>query len=546
MKTLSSYCIFLFICLSMSANAQCDESATKIMVMGDSWAFFSWQGDSYNENLDRFGFSDIEARSNLSISILGSKASNYFNKTSRKKAVIDFLEKNSDIEIVHFSLGGNDILRAWHKDMNSFEEDSVLNKIIHDIRGAMDTLWAYKPSLDIHFAGYEYPNFAETISTISPPWLQKQHPFYDLWDEMGKPNIVELNSIIRKSTQYFIDSIANHKNVSFVNNLGLMQWHYGQQKKLKTNPFGTYQPHTVPLPGGDINYPTPLVALNADGLDSYHLKDKAFEVFIKRQFEEFYWSYFRNADTTFVGIPNQNGSTSNSRISDTLFMGNSNNHLLKSVLSFDTKLNSHKVIKSASIFIQREKLFGKNLIDENLILEIKTGHYGASSRLELDDFDAPSDSMSNACTFGNLQKDGYWMRVDVPKSLLPFINKNGTTQFKLNYHLSEENRFINFTNELKSILLDVRYEDVITNIGQTSYDNISNIILSPNPCDEIINLLVNEAEIIRTEIYNMYGQLVHVSQNPTNKIHVQQLNKGHFIIKIYLIDKIVTKTFIKQ
>ena len=170
--------------------------------------------------------------------------------------------QNHDIEYVHFSLGGNDFLGEWNKNMTSLEESDLINTIIQDIKNDIDSIKKYKPSVKILYAGYDYPNFAETVGTLTPSAVQELHPFYNLWNDMGRPSPLEINTLVKKITQYFIDSVATLPNVSFVNNIGLMQWHYGQTSNLTVAPFGSYAPQTVSLPFGDINYPSPLDALN--------------------------------------------------------------------------------------------------------------------------------------------------------------------------------------------------------------------------------------------------------------------------------------------
>lgn len=43
--------------------SQCNNEEPKMLILGDSWAYFSWTYDSYKENLERFGLSDKTAYS---------------------------------------------------------------------------------------------------------------------------------------------------------------------------------------------------------------------------------------------------------------------------------------------------------------------------------------------------------------------------------------------------------------------------------------------------------------------------------------------------
>jgi len=411
--------------------------------MGDSWAFFSWGYDSYNENLDRFGFSDIRAKSNVDISITGARASNYFNDPSRKQAVADFLAGNPEVEFCHISLGGNDVLGEWNNSMTNAQVNTLLDTVMKNIKRDLDTVLCIKPDIKFIISGYDYPNFVETAAFSS------LHPFYQQWTDMGKPDALEINTVLRSLTQRYIDSSYVWNNVHFVNNTGYMQWYYGQTSPLLIPPYITYPAHAVTLPGGNMNYPSPRAAFQVGGADSFHLSDDSYEHFIQRYFEEYYWYALRKPDEPICACDTSlNGFVSSSSYSSgTIKTGKIADEETHGIITFNTSALNHSLnIISARIFLKRSDLSGNNLINQELTLGIKENHFGADLSIESDDFSSIADAEGPVCAYGTVEENGFWMRIDIPENLLPFINKDGYTQFKLKYSSAETNNFFGFKN----------------------------------------------------------------------------------------------------
>ncbi|HOY31687.1 MAG TPA: T9SS type A sorting domain-containing protein [Bacteroidales bacterium] len=495
--------LFNFNCL-----AQCSTPVTKIMVLGDSWAFLSWSFNSYNENLDRYGFTDVRANSNANISINGAKARNYFSDPATKTAIINFLASNPDIEFCHISLGGNDILGDWNDTMTAAVEDSLIGAIVYNLKKDIDTIRSLKPGLKFLISGYDYPNFVETAG------LNPNNPYYGNWTDMGQPDALKTNTVLAKLTQCYVDSAAAWDDVSFVNNNGLMQWIYGQTIPLTVPPFGTYPPHSVLLPGGEMNYPSPKTAMTLFGNDAFHLDDVPFEYFIQRHFEKYYWFALRNPDVFFVaGDTLSNGNVTAATFStDVIKTGKSAGDEIHGIVSFNTSsLNPSLDIASASIFLNRHNLSGFNLAGLNLTLEIKKGFFGAGPQVGADDFSCSGDTSLVACTFGTVENNGYWFRIDVPEALLPFINKSGYTQFKLKYNDAGTDNYFefrNFTDTLSLPILDIWY-DFSTSVSE--YGNVLNVLLYPNPATDYVHFCFDGSEVDGTtfvELVNSNGRAV--------------------------------------
>jgi len=503
------------------------------MVVGDSWALFSWTFDSYNENLDRYGFTDVRANSSITISIAGARAENFFSEPSRKQGVADFLAANPDVEFCHLSLGGNDALGEWNKFMTPIEVDSLLSVLMDNIKSDMDTILSLSPDITFVISGYDYPNFVETAA------LSSIHPYYGQWTDMGQPDAFEINTMLQNLTQRLIDSSAVWDHVYFVDNTGLMQWTYGQTSPMIVPPYSTYPAHSVMLPGGDMNYPSPRTAMGLSGTDSFHLSDASFETFIQRHFEEYYWDALRNADTSIIAYDTTlNGYLSSTTYSiENIKTGKIGNDDIQSILTFNTSaINPLFEIQKASIFLNRQNLSGNNLIGQDLTLEIKSGYYGANLQIENDDFSCAGDTSFIACTYGTVEDNDYWMRIDIPEALVGFINKNGYTQFKLKYLSAATDNYFEFKNSNDTSaqpILDINYDFSSTT---DKYSANSKFKIFPNPANDFLNYEIDNFSNNKQadfEIIDFTGKIVFkgACQTRKNRIDISNLPAGIYLFK---------------
>ncbi|UKN00971.1 T9SS type A sorting domain-containing protein [Paracrocinitomix mangrovi] len=540
--------LLLLSILSFALNmghSQCNPTKTKMMVIGDSWAFFSWTGDSYNENLDNFGLSDIDCFSNTTFAVNGSEASNYFDDAARVQALTDYINGNPDLEYVHMSLGGNDALGTWNINYTAAQTDSLLEVIMLDIKNGVDLIHAVNPNLKVLISGYDYPNFDETISTLNSV-LQPFHPYYNMWDAMGQPNAEQLNGVLEDATMKFEQYAAIWNNVYFVDNLGLMQFHYGQNTALQTPPYGTYPPQSVTVPGGLINYPSPLDALNFGGQDSFHLNDDAYEVFVSRHFSEFYWYQLRAPhQTIYASESTKNGYTSSAAAgSDMVKVGNDNFEQQSAILHFNTApMDDTYQLVRASIFIKRDSLNGSNLTAEDLTLAIKSGNFGATDSPEVDDYSDNGDFQAVACTYGSLNADGNYLRIDVPTDMFQYFNTTGTTEFKLAYTISDSTRILGFENIGDDILMDLEYtQNPFATVSDLKTEDLK---LYPNPTKDVLNIQAAN-KFTNARIYNTSGQLVKNMTLQGTAIDVQDLKSGIYIIELVNGDEVSRSRFVKE
>jgi hypothetical protein len=528
--------------VGLNASAQCNPLTEKMMVIGDSWAFFSWTGNSYNENLNRFGFSDISCYSTAGLSVNGTEASDYFTDATRVQELTDYINSNPDLKIVHYSLGGNDLLRTWNTSMTASQEAAIIDVVMVDIKNGMDEILAINPDLKIVLSGYDIPNFSETVGAL-PPLFQSQHPFFPTWDNMGQPTPLQINTMLSTGTQRFIDSVATWQNIYFVNNIGLMQNTYGNSN----SSFGTYAAGSVTVPGGLLDKPTPTEALNFGGNDAFHLDDEGYELFIKRHFEEFYWSFFRDSDQSFNGdlAVNNGWVTLTNQGQTAIRTGNAGSEETKGVISINTSaMPNLKKAETASIFIKRSDLAGTNLIGEDLTVSIITGHFGTSEDLDSDDYMSIANETAVCCTYGTVAEDGFWLRIDLDPALLPFINRYGTTQFRIGYeNVTDTDRYFDFDNQPENIHLDVTLTEDLLAIEPTKIGE--SILLYPNPVNDVLHVK-NYSEVQQISILDLNGRLVYQSNDVSNEINMNELTNGIYVVNLVSItNQMTTQKIVK-
>ncbi|KQT26015.1 hypothetical protein ASG22_04815 [Chryseobacterium sp. Leaf405] len=138
---------------------------------------------------------------------------------------------------------------------------------------------------------------------------------------------------------------------------------------------------------------------------------------------------------------------------------------------------------------------------------------------------------------------------------LPFddANNDGYVSFKIKTK-STLNIGDSFSNTAK-IYFDYNHP-IITNTYTTSVQNTalatseiskdnSSIAIYPNPVKDVLNIQ-SKHEILKADIYDSAGRILHSTSVKANVINVSELPKGNYIIKLSAKDKSFTQKFIKN
>jgi len=544
--------LFFLLCLNFIqsfAQSNCDTVTNRILMMGDSWSSIPLGFSTFEQNLDRFGYPNIGMYSNTTdLSINGAVTSDFLTPAG-KSAVQTALLANPTIEIVNLSIGGNDALNNWNNSMDSLTTDSLLDAIMARVDSIIDFIHSVNPSLKVFIPGYDFANFGEVIQTHFSP---TSHLFYSRWNAMGQPDFIEMNKLLTKASDKFA-VLANASSLVYYNNsLGLMQYLHGQTTPLGVAPGGTYPPFSVPFPGGRMDYPTPKIRMNDYIIlkDCFHLNFEGYDEFYQYHFEQYYWDYLRGkVDVSFVSEGNQkDGGISSSSIITGGNVAIGNNSTLgnsKGVVSFNTSgISAASVIHRADLFLHRDNQTGILPSFSKALLEVKNGFFGTSSTLEIGDFNSASSAKDTACVYGTVSENGYWLRINVPPSLLPHISNNGTTQFRVSMTDTTDGNMIYFStgDSLNKPFMDVEY---LNPTQLTENKKSFNPILFPNPTSgnqiELGNTEGFKGEIIAIDLT---GRVVPLTYNSSH-IDVSNLVKGAYFIVLSDQKKKATIKFIK-
>ncbi len=541
-------------------NACEKKTSPHIRLVGDSWAHFPAIYQAYDSALAKYGFPDYYTVSSGSV-LISMTAESWWQFPLTRFALENALRDDigKPIDVVMVSLGGNDVAFGIRKG----DSLNVLDDNLYDAKLFMDSIFDFihttLPAAQIIWQGYDYPNFNDPC--IDYPW----DPYCDLWDGRGNPTPYEINRFMNYITAYQDSVIQSYHQsyMHFFNLNGLMQWNYGQTTPLRFPPYGTYPPRSVPFPGGNINYPTPHVAMGLNGIDTYHLGPASYTVLAEFYLRKYINNYLRrDRDTsTYSNGKSEDGWVTSTGQTGTGEIRVANNGIssTKGIISFNTAfVPDDKVIKKASLFI-RSKSVAKpyrlaNIFPDNFNLEIKQGTFGADMP-EAGDY-AETASLSNiACVAGNLRGNEYSLRFDLDANALKYINKTGVTQFRLSITDTNDIRFFNGdTLELEGPYLDLYYDTTSIATSIIQHKEQSKILeLYPNPASSLVNITLDKIWLnkkAQLDIYNTNGILV--LSNSIDKlgstylqVDISGLPLGGYIISITSNENKAAGTFVK-
>ncbi|MBK9600223.1 MAG: hypothetical protein IPO60_18370 [Flavobacteriales bacterium] len=326
--------LFLFAALlSIQAIGQCSEpSERKVLLVGDSWAFFMGVDQTINTVLDRWGHSNFTYFTNLTLAENGAETDD-FQSAAKQNEIAAQLAANPSISVVHLSIGGNDVLGDWNVDFTQAQTDSLKDAVFARLVDVIEFIKSTRPDIHILWSGYMYPNFGEVIASAAP--LSSSHPFYNTWSGMGFPTFAQLNQILIEFSDQVEAYTDADPRLDFVNVPGLMQYAFGQNSPLLIAPGGTYPPYTQPLPYGDPSYPSPRNSMRDYLLtkDCFHLSAAGYRDMISYHAQKFYQKYLMSDQYLLSEGGTRDGSVSDAgALSADLKMGALNGAFLHRAL----------------------------------------------------------------------------------------------------------------------------------------------------------------------------------------------------------------------
>lgn len=525
--------------------SQCNENdQSKVMLIGDSWAFFMSVDGTINTVFDQWGHSDIEFYTNPILAENGAETTDFLQADKQNEIESQLLNR-PEVDVVHLSIGGNDVLGSWNVNFTQTQTDSLKLQVKDSLVAVIDFIKSVRPDVKILWSGYVYPNFEEVISDFLIP---SEHPFYGTWESMEFPDNETINLLLNDFSTDIKNHYASDTTVDFVNVTGLMQYTFGQNDALGVAPFGTYSAFTVPLPEGFVDYPSPQDAMRNYGVtkDCFHLSEQGYEDLIFYHTQKFYHKFFMEDKYFIAENDNKTGSiSSQGNISNNLFLGEQNGESFSTIINFETALNLDFDIEEASLFLRRKSQIGNNPISDSMVIEIKSGEFGTNLALETVDYSSPSDENSTPCIFGQ-NNDDYWVRLDLPIEFLEYISTNNETQLRLSApnNLGALVEFYGTDNPDFAPVLDVIYgQNPVTSLDEIAESDL-HVNVYPNPVLDYIFIETSHGILKNVSIYTINGSLV--GSFTKHKINVSNLDSGAYIISVATNDGVSNHKIIKK
>lgn len=540
--------ICLFFLFPFGSYAQCiEEVEPKILLIGDSWAFFMHADGTFNTVLEHWGHSDQVYYSNATLAVSGARTEDFLIE-SRMTEIQNQLTTQPSIEIVHISLSGNDFLGDWNVDFTPEETTALSDETYDEIVALTDFIKSVRPGIHIVFSGYMYANFEEVIQDAAP--FETSHPFYGNWESMGFPTFEQLNGLLNDFSERIYDLTVLDPQMDFISVPALMQYHYGQTSPLGVDPGGTYPALYQPLPYGDLTYPSPKIAMRDYGIvrDCFHLSQDGYYVMIDYQFQKLYHKLLMDDYYIIAESPIENGSISSEAVvSSELKMGETDGEKFATILSFNTTTMADTIVEKASIFLRRSALVGGNPVGTTVSLRMKVGHLGSSPFVDASDFDDEGDIMDLACVFGMNEENSDWLRVDLPASFLTLINNGSVTQFSLRIEdaLGEQIQFTPGDDSDFAPILNLKYKSSFAGISTEEVET-TDFVIYPNPTKENLTVLSLNAAVVGIEIIDIQGKIMQQVGGGISTIDVSNLVSGHYLVRITSDHGVVVKSFIKN
>lgn len=543
MKT--KFLLLLFVGAFSFSFGQCSETQKeKILLVGDSWAFFMNFDGTINTVAKDWGHSNIKYYTNLTLSENGAETDDFI--LPAKVTELQYrLNTMPNLEAVHLSIGGNDFLGSWNVNYTQAKTDSLADAVMARLDSIVNIIHNARPDVHIFWSGYVYTNFGEVIGAINP-LLQSAHPFHGTWESMGFPTFSQLNSIQNWFQLKIRDRYASDPKFTYIHATGLMQYEFGQTSALEVSPFGTYAPFTVPMPEGDVNYPSPRNTMRDYGVtkDCFHLSAAGYRAFVGYHFQKFYHKFFMDDFYSLATTAKTGSISSTGTVSNELKVGKDGSEEYVAILDFDNSAMDLYTANNLQLFLKIEEKSGVDLLDLGQFeVSIINGSFGSSDAIEAADFSDNSGIEGSACVFGN-NSTGKWVRLELPNSFNPGVVAQTKSQIRIKYTGSADAlvKFTNAADEDFQPVLNLTYGNSTADISQVEKANLS---IFPNPTNGIITIQTDE-QIENLTIYNVSGIKVEQINNPSNTIDVQHLNAGMYIIQARINGKVVSTKFIKE
>lgn len=537
-----------------SVSAQCVEiPKNRVLLIGDSWAAFMNGDQTITNGLKAVGHSDKKFTSSLAIAENGADTHDFLQE-DKQTAIQNIIDANPEIDIIHLSIGGNDLLGDWTVSMTPSQVDSLTMEVQHRLDTIVDFLQGTRPGMNVFWAGYAYPNFEEVIEDVAP--FQTTHPFYSAWNDMEQPDFITINTILNEMSDSVSLSAASDPQLDFVPAQGILQYTVGQSSPLGVAPAGTYPAFSVPLPLGDPNYPSPKSAMRLYAgifTDCFHLSTQSYLDMFTYQAGKFYQKFFMDDLYMLSAGGDMDGSVSSTGdVSQEIKLGEDGGSEIAAVVSFDPQDMADTTLAAASIFLRRESFTGSNpTATSNIAVKMINGNFGTTVNVEAVDFIEAGDVSGEVCKGGSYDessKDGHWLRLDLTPEMLSNISASSPIQFMISVpgFTGGTITFSDATNPEYAPVLNLKYGAAPQEPDGINEFYTQELNVYPIPTTGPLTIGVDANSLQTIEVFNVLGAVVLVPAVSDNRIDISELPTGSYVLKITTKEGISTKRIIKR
>ena len=536
------------------ANAQCVEiPKNRVLLVGDSWAAFMNGDQTITDGLRIVGHSDKKFTSSLSIAENGADTWDFL-ESGKQTDIQNIIDANPDIDMVHLSIGGNDLLGDWNVSFTQQQTDSLALEVQGRLEAIIDFIENTRPGMRVFWPGYAYPNFEEVIEQIAP--FQSNHPFFGTWDGMGQPDFATINHILNDMSDSVANYALNDPQFDFVRAQGILQYTYGQDDPLGVAPGGTYPAFSLPLPLGDPTYPSPIETMRLYAgifTDCFHLSREAYLTMFVYQAEKFYQKFFMDDMYVRSSGGDMDGSVSSAGdVSQGIKLGEEGGNEVAAVVSFDTQNMADTTLSNASIFLRRESITGTNPVTSNdVLIKMVSGNFGTTANVEAADFLEVGDASGEPCkggSFNSNSKDGHWLRLDLTAEMIANISMDEPVQFIISVpgFTGGSITFNDATNPDWAPLLNLNYGPAPVEPSGINEIYAKDLPVYPIPTVGPLTIDVESNTIQSIDVINILGSVVLTPTVNDNRIDISDLPVGSYILRITTDEGISTKRIIKR
>jgi lysophospholipase L1-like esterase len=281
----------------------------RILLAGDSWAWFMYINNAFPRALKSEGLEDCGV-TGIYTTVPGSTARDWTNPDWLANIRRE-LEKQPTVDIIHLSVGGNDFLNHWHGEISPEEKETLYAGVVRDTEIIVRYCLGIRPAIRVAICGYDYINRKKRNATIP-----------------------ELNTAGQELARRKMELAQRIDRCEYIHNYGVMQYFFGYPPALKPleTAYPGQAPDFKPWPGGDRRFGNPPAAM----FDAIHLSREGYYRLARHCVNVLYkkWLAENRPATTPAGLRKRNKEAG----------------LPWSCLDFRHSLGSHLAMKGESLY----------------------------------------------------------------------------------------------------------------------------------------------------------------------------------------------------